>query len=198
MLKNYTTSPILVTGAPRSGKSLLVQTLVMGGAFVGQVDGLFHNEKVEKAVNTMLFSSAYNPSPIIDALKTDGYTENKKWLFKSCAIAQHWSTFAAQFPNAKFVIVRRRREDVLYALQQTKYHTSLTEDGWNYKLDEIDSRCAEMINAGLNVHVIWLERMVNGNYQSLYELVNWLGLTWHPAMLSTLDSKLQKSKSQIL
>ena len=47
-----------------------------------------------------------------------------------------------------------------------------------------------MINEGLNIKVIWPERMIYKDYRQLYELMEWLGLKWNSKALTFIDSLL--------
>ena len=51
-----------------------------------------------------------------------------------------------------------------------------------------------MIEAGLNCRIIWPERMVTGDYQQIYETIEWLGLRWNNAIPSIIDPLLNKSR----
>jgi len=51
-----------------------------------------------------------------------------------------------------------------------------------------------MITEGLNCKVVWPERMVQGNYQQMYETIEWLGLRWKSEVLTFIDPKLWKAR----
>ena len=55
-----------------------------------------------------------------------------------------------------------------------------------------------MIHAGLNVKVIWPERMVKGNYEQIYEVIEWLGLSWKgKEVMDFIEPKLWKAKQKM-
>ena len=56
-------------------------------------------------------------------------------------------------------------------------------EGWLHWVHQYEAKFVEMIEAGLNCKVIWPERMINGDYKQLHEVVEWLGLTWNDKAL---------------
>jgi len=44
----------------------------------------------------------------------------------------------------------------------------------------------------LNVKIVWPERMVNGDYQQIYEAVEWAGLQWNSDAPAIIDPKFWK------
>jgi hypothetical protein len=53
-----------------------------------------------------------------------------------------------------------------------------------------------MITEGCNCKIIWPERMVDGDYDQLYELCDWLGLKWNNNSLKFIDTLLWKSRQK--
>lgn len=53
-----------------------------------------------------------------------------------------------------------------------------SREGWLWWVHQHEERFVEMIKAGMNVQQVWPEKMVYGNYQEVYDLINWLGLEW--------------------
>jgi hypothetical protein len=70
-----------------------------------------------------------------------------------------------------------------------------THEEWIKWINFHEDRFVEMIQAGLNVKIIWPERLVKGNYEQLYEVIEWLGLPWQSQeVLNFIDPKLWKAK----
>ncbi len=42
--------------------------------------------------------------------------------------------------------------------------------------------------------MIWPERMVWGDYQQMFDVVDWLGLEWNARTMNFIDPKLEKSR----
>jgi hypothetical protein len=68
-------------------------------------------------------------------------------------------------------------------------------DGWMGWVNTYEKRFVEMIQSGLNVKQVWPERMIKGDYEQLYEVIDWLGLKWkQKEVIEFLDPKLWKTK----
>jgi hypothetical protein len=50
-----------------------------------------------------------------------------------------------------------------------------------------------MIETGLNCKVIWPERMVDGDYSQIIEMLKWLGLEWNDSIIPTTKKLLWNS-----
>ncbi|MGB4239665.1 MAG: hypothetical protein WBJ87_08685, partial [Candidatus Hydrothermia bacterium] len=68
------------------------------------------------------------------------------------------------------------------------------EEGWLWMVHEYEKRFVEMIMSGIDCKVIWPDRMVYGDYQQIYEMLEWLGLPWKSEILTFLDPLLEKSR----
>jgi hypothetical protein len=67
---------------------------------------------------------------------------------------------------------------------------------WLWWVDEYEKKFIEMINEGINHRIIWPERMVDGDYQQLYDLCDWLGLKWDEEALKFIESLLWGKREQ--
>ncbi len=55
-----------------------------------------------------------------------------------------------------------------------------------------------MINEGLNVKMVWPERLINANYGQMQELIEWLGLEWKPKeVMDFIEPKLWKQRKKL-
>lgn len=104
------------------------------------------------------------------------------------------------FPDAKWIIVRRRTGDILQSCSKTAYMNAFKdggrgrvnqiiseEEGWLWMVHEYEARFVELINSGANCQVVWPERMMYGDYKQLYQTLDWLGLSWKSEILSVID-----------
>jgi hypothetical protein len=69
-------------------------------------------------------------------------------------------------------------------------------EGWLWWIHQHEQRFVEMIEAGVNCKQIWPERMVTGDYQQLYEVLDWVGLSWRSEILNFIDPLLWKSRQK--
>lgn len=132
-------------------------------------------------------------------------------FYKGAKMCLMWPIWNFHFQNSRWVIVRRRSGDIVDSCLKTGFMRAFRSktfqkavgvnserEGWLWWVNQHLERFREMIEAGLNVKVIWPERMVEGDYTQLYETIDWLGLRWNSDVLSFIDPKLWKSRNKIL
>jgi hypothetical protein len=224
--------PILVTGCARSGNSLVAGVLNMCGAFGGTMSGAnklngrgvcendrIHDELVVPYLENLgvdIFCQYPLPSihklpipsdwgrKVRDILYDDGY-HGGSWMYKSSKTSLIWPVWQYAFPNAKWVIVRRRTGDIINSCQKTdfmrafksienqqKVYAKSESDGWRWWVHQHEHRLVSLITEGVNCQVLWPERMSHGDYQQMIDTITWLGLRWKTEVFSYIDSKLNK------
>lgn len=215
-------SPILITGCARSGTSLVAGVINICGAFGGHTGpgnkwnekGLFENMRIREIDKAYLRSIGVDPKgqkplpntsklsipsdwkdKIQGAIIQDGYKEGP-WFYKGARNCLTWPVWHYAFPNAKWVIVRRRSADIAESCLKTSFMNAYdTYDEWIKWVQHHENCFVEMIKAGLNVKTIWPERMVKGDYEQMYELVEWLGLSWKSEeVMQFIEPKLWKAR----
>jgi hypothetical protein len=128
-------------------------------------------------------------------------------MYKGAKMVLVWPLWHYAFPNAKWIIVRRRTGDIINSCLKTSFMRAFTNlknqkkvgveterDGWLWWVRWHEQRFVEMIQEGLNVKVVWPERMVTGDYQQLYEAIEWAGLDWSSEIYNFIDPKLWKAR----
>jgi len=225
-------SPIFVTGAARSGSGMIAGTFVKCGAFGGVMSnkrGMYENDHIrDKIVKPYLGKARVDREgqfPLLDTkalliphqwkdqvestMITQGYPFDRPWMYKDSRMALMWQIWHYAFPNAKWVLVRRRTGDIIESCTKTAYMKAFKdvrireqvgatteEEGWLWWVHEFEKRFVDMIEQGVNVKVIWPERMVHGDYQQLFETLDWLGLKWTPEILNFIDPLLWTSRKK--
>lgn len=226
--------PILITGAARSGTSMVAGVIKICGAFGGELSGatrynqrgMFENHRVRQGVvkpflrqigadhlgqwplpdpNDMLIPTNWRDR-VEAVFREQGYTGGA-WFYKGAKMCLFWPVWHFAFPNARWIIVRRRTGDIARSCCKTGFMRAFNRDenrkavgvsseydGWVWWVRQHERRFVEMIEAGLNVKIVWPERMVTGDYQQLYETLEWLGLPWKSEVLSFIDPKLWKAR----
>lgn len=119
-----------------------------------------------------------------------GYKDGP-WMYKGAKMCLHWPVWDYAFQNAKWIIVRRRTADIVNSCMKTGFMRAFNNtvnqkavgvnderEGWLWWVHQHEQRFIEMIQAGLNCKIVWPERMVDGNYQQMFEALEWLGLDW--------------------
>jgi len=226
--------PILITGAARSGTSMVAGVINLCGAFGGDMSagnrynakGMFENVNIrQNIVKPYLRALGVDPNgqyplPNIDTLpipnnwkdtvengmKNEGY-KGGKWFYKGAKMCLHWPVWDHAFPDAKWIIVRRRTADIVNSCQKTGFMKAFNKDanlraikaeteadGWLWWVHQHEKRWIEMITKGLNVKVVWPERMVDGDYSQMKETIEWLGLEWNDEVYSFIEPKLYKAR----
>lgn len=218
--------PILVTGCARSGSSMIAGVLNICGAFGGVMDRHCENLQIRnKMVSPFLESIKVDPAgqyPLPDVksltiptnwaeqaiqlIKSDGYPGGP-WMYKGSRVCLMWPVWHYAFPNAKWVIVRRRTGDIVRSCTKTDFMRAFRSaenqqavgasnevDGWKWWVHQHEQRFVEMILEGVNCKVIWPERMVWGDYEQMFETIDWLGLKWTSEVLAFIDPKLWKAR----
>ena len=229
-------SPILVVGAARSGTSLVAGIINMSGAFGGVMagpqksnqKGMFENSRIRTEIvkpylrTIGVDAMAQFPLPNVDNLMIprdwqqrveqvmidQGYKDGA-WMYKGPKMCLMWPVWHYAFPNAKWIIVRRRTGDIIQSCVKTGFMRAFAkeetrravgakteEEGWKWWIQQHEKRFVEMMTEGLNCKVVWPHRMVDGDYQQMYETVDWLGLKWNSEILSFIDPLLWHSRKK--
>jgi len=221
-------APILITGIPRSGASMIAAAINICGAFSGNMSerGRFCNDRIREEMVVPYLErmggdkEGHYPLPsdvsipldwkdkIDQIIVEEGYKDGP-WMYKDSRLALSWKVWDNAYKNAKWVIVRRRTGDILHSCIETKYMTRFGWEkirravnakderaGWLWMAHQYENRFVAMIQKGLNCKQIWPERMVQGDYQQIYELYDWLGLPWHDSALDFINPLLWGGKQK--
>lgn len=220
-----TKQPIIITGCPRSGAGIIAGILRLCGAYGGRDLINNTNQRLqEEVISPYLTSQNADPGGQFPILQTSqlnipfdwkqrvenqalkGFTGNI-WYVKSSQAALMWPVWNASFPDARWVIVRRRTADVVDSCIKTAYmdkfkdpdnqkavETDNERDAWLWMVHRYEEKFYEMIMAGLDCKVIWPQRMVFGDFVQIHELLNWTNLKWRSDVLGYVDKKLEKSR----
>ena len=211
-------SPILVVGCPRSGTSMIGGAIRMCGALGGELvkRGMFENARIlSEIVEPYLLNLGVDPNgqhPLpdvenisvpgdwrrrVEQVVTDEGYKQGQWMYKDSRSSLIWPVWNYAFPNAKWIIVRRRTGDIVQSCMKTGYMTAYTDEaGWIEWVRQYEKRFVEMIEAGLNCKVVWPERMVHGDYQQMYETLEWVRLDWNKEVINWIDPLLWDSRQK--
>lgn len=213
--------PILVTGLPRSGTSLVAGSLQQCGAFLGHTvagseenpKGFFENtvlrqEVVKRILNLMgcdpLGVQSLPPlQPVIDLpavenfaedvvtlLADEGYSGQEPWLFKDAKLSLIWPIWSKAFPQARWVIVRRRHQDVIRSCLGAHFMVQHSSDPafWQRFIEAYERRLEVLCLSGVWYREITPAELVAGDLGPLQELAGELGLKWRPEQVARFIS----------
>lgn len=231
-------SPILITGAARSGTSLVAGIINICGAFGGQMSGptnnnrkgMFENARIRNFIvkpylrDIGVDKMGQYPLPNVNKLIIpqnwdnkfrqimimEGYQEGQ-WMYKGAKMCLIWPVLHFNFPDSKWVIVRRESNDIVNSCLKTGFMRAFKNqanlkrlfvaneaDGWKWWVNQHLLRFDEMKQAGLQIKEIWPEKFINGNYSEIKETIEWLGLEYKENEINKfIDPKLWKTRQKI-
>jgi len=219
-------SPILITGCARSGTSMVAGVINICGSFGGKLygpnkynaKGMFENQRIREAIDKgylrELKMDPKGQKPLPDTSKLpipsdwkqkvdriiveEGY-QGGSWFYKGARCCLVWPVWHYAYPNAKWIIVRRRSADIASSCLNTSFMDAYQDfEGWIKWVRHHEEKFVEMIQAGCNVKIVWPERLVNGDYTQLREAIEWLGLTWRPKeVMEFIEPKLWKTRRKV-
>lgn len=219
---------IFITGAERSGSTLIARVFDICGVFRGATTSMLENIEMRNLCDEYLLEvnnkfGTFIPDtqsltiPVDWQQRVDNILygcecyKGGTWMFKYSKIAQMWPVWNYAYPDAKWIIVRRKTGDVVHSCVKTGYmklfkdfsirndlQFDTEEEGWLWWIHKYEERFRAMIEAGLNCRVVWPERMVTGDYHQIYETIEWLGLKWNNDIPLVIDPLLNKSREVII
>lgn len=210
--------PILVTGCARSGTSMTAGILSVLGAWGGEMSGptkhnrkgMFENAEIRSIVKLYLHLCNVDPKgqyplPNINDLRPIANWKNRitgimerqgcpfdSWFYKGAKMCLIWPIWHNAFPKAKWIIVRRSDDDIVYSCMRTGFmNNHSTEKGWHSWVDHHKENFKQMHEAGLQIKELWPSKFVEGDYTELKEVMEWAGLPWNEESINAfVDKKL--------
>lgn len=168
----------------------------MAGPQTANKKGMFENTALRQMEKDYLKGlgcdpMGQNPLPDIKKLKPidigpkvravlyeEGYTGGT-WMYKSPKAPLFWTTWYKTCPNARWIICRRDRDDIVNSLLKTRFmHAFKDRDGWEGWIKHHEDRFDEMHEAGLDIREIWTKKIIAGDYSEIKEAVEYCGLKW--------------------
>lgn len=117
---------------------------------------------------------------ILEAIWNQGYTGNQPWYYKGAKMCLIWPLWHKAFPRAKWVIVRRKSEDIVKSCLKTSFmHAYNREEGWYKWVDIHKDRFLEMEKAKLNIQYVWPQKMIDFDLGEMGITIAELGLKWN-------------------
>jgi len=217
------TEPILIVGCARSGTSMVAGIVHLCGAFGGNMSGpnyynrkgMFENAVIRnKITKPYLRDQDYDPlgqyplpdtgalwimrslrTRVQDIMRTQGWDEESPWFYKGAKLCLVWPAWHYAFPEAKWISVRRRDEDIFQSCLKTGFMRAFDDkEGWQWWIDQHKERFEEM-KQSRQVREVWPEKMMNGDYGEMRKVVEWVGLNWKDQEVRDfIEPKLYGSK----
>lgn len=113
-------------------------------------------------------------------MKHQGYKEDSNILmYKGAKMCLMWPLWDKAFPEAKWIIVRRRSEDIINSCLKTGFmHRYRDREGWLFWVKEHVKRFREMFEDRLDIMEVFPQEMIDGNYTEIESVIKWAGLEW--------------------
>lgn len=203
-------APVLVTGLPRSGTSMVTGLLGLCGLWLGHtvpggkenIRGFFENvvlrERVQKEI---LHQGRFDPlgvrrlppptwHPAIKnlravvgaALGAQHYDGRDIWGFKDAKLTLTWRPWHEHFPQARWIIVRRSSDEIIASCLRTSFMKQHSSDPgfWLQFVADYLERLEALQRAVGWCRTIEAGDVAAGRFDALGQLVGELGLTWRP------------------
>lgn len=211
---------ILITGVERSGSTLISRVLQLCEANTGQTNKMRENVSLRslssdtvKELRVGCFMPTYESletvlnwkEKVVNSLKNQNIPESMPFVYKDSQIIQLWKLWQKAYPNAKWIIVRRRTGDILNSLHETAYMTKFKnkknieqvgaeseKDAWLWWVHEYEERFRDIIESGVDYRIVWPERMRDEDFEQMKEVVNWCGLNWNIEVEDLMKNLLNK------
>ena len=204
-------NPILITGSPRSGTSIVAAVINRCGAFIGSIskrsmlENIHIKEELIKPYLSRMGADMKGQYPLPDIQTISIPSDWKErvleimreekydgiWMYKSNTASLVWPVWRFAFPNAKWIIVRRKTSDIINSCLKTGYMNAFSDegiqkqvgadneyDGWLWWVRQYEKRFTEIVNEGLDYKIMWPERLIDGNFDQVREILDWCDLSW--------------------
>ena len=196
--------PILITGCPRSGTSLVAAIIAKHGIFGGDTEGgktnynpigMFENFRIRNEVAKQYLRSigadpmGQNPLPERHIIWKDPEFKNKvenifylqgwegeRWFLKEAKMALMWEVWNDAFPDAQWVLVRRNDQDIINSCMKTPFMSRRKKvSDWQKWVDYHKDRFEEM-KGHLSIAEIWPKYLIEEDYKEMSAILKWLGV----------------------
>lgn len=220
--------PIFITGIERSGSTIIARLLKEAGVWSGDCTPMMENRRIKQLVDFLYVGIGKDqkgqfPIPkqselndiqeenwrkeVFHLITKYGYPDSATWMYKSNRLYQTWSLWNRAFPDAKWIVVRRRTGDILQSCKKTSYMNTFSnphllhalkleteEQGWLWWVHQQEKQLSALQEKGVNMKIVWPDRMVDGDYCQVKDVFDWLGLEWSDQFVEVVEPLLWKSK----
>lgn len=195
--------PIVIVGHNRTGTSLIGHLLselgVWHGAHIAghasNPKGFYENLCIRQEIINKILDyigcdknlydhwpqkNQYNVPAIdmalCDALAREGY-RGGIWFYKDCRLSVFWPLWLTAFPNAKWIIANRPREDVVNSCVKAQtMQKGRTAEFWGRRVDFFEKHLNALRHSGLWTYDIRPMKILEGDWSEFNELVDKLGI----------------------
>lgn len=209
--------PILITGAARSGTSLVAAIIHDAGASGGNIvmegnqynpTGYYENHDIISVVDKQILREAgFDPlgqkglppanfdgkdirESVFRIAASQGITPGEDWFFKDAKLLLIFRSYVESFPDSKFVLVRRQKEAIVKSCMNAPFmHRREVDSDWLEWVNHHIELMDALKGSGAKVKEVWYEDLVKGNLGPMREIVEWLDLEYHVDFVSSIIIK---------
>lgn len=187
---------ILVTGAARSGTSVITSMLQACGANLGNPDNvndLYENLAIREDLlkpllqyyggdrrGQRMFPSGFDkphPYNIVDSFDAE-FGEWGTSVYKDAKLILLWEIFQKELPKCEWLIIRRPVEQIVDSCMRTHFMNSWnTRAEWTQWVMYHEHRIEELKNSVLNYEEVWSNEVLE-DPTILKDIVEFYGLDW--------------------
>ena len=209
--------PILITGAGRSGTSLVAGIIHRHGAVAGAVGkpgdrwnptGYYENyEMVESVSKSILRRAGFDimgqkpipkePIPAEDIRQKvekiafkQGIKPGDVWYYKDAKLLLVYKSYLKSFPGSKIMLVRREPTGIVNSCMRTPFMAGrTTQEQWLEWLEDYERFMGYLKSESQNVVEIWYEDLQAGNYTGIENVIRWLGFEFNKEIINNIIIK---------
>lgn len=198
--------PIFIVGCARSFTSMIGEMLHKSGVFGGNIggtinehnpNGMFENTAIRnKVVKPYLRKIGADPrgqKPLANSAKCysdktirestikilhdQGLKPNQMWYYKEPKLCMVWRAWEEQFPEARWIIVKRRLSDIAHSCMNTRFLTEYNKiDGWLKWAARHEKALNDIRFKANKAFEIWPERALCGHFSEVREMFSFLDI----------------------
>lgn len=214
---NTHNTPILIVSMPRSGSSLLSHILHNEGVQVGNCKqgdefnkyGYYENIRMRNVLIKYLKKQDVNnlgkkfqpinlredlkdfDRKIYRSLRQDGITKDKPWLFKEPKIALCWNLFKTYYPDAKWILLYRNKEQVLSSYDKATFMDAYsTREEWEKYMSVWDINMETIKKECNNVYEFQIESIFENKVDDINKLFQFIGIENTNKYIECVDKKI--------
>lgn len=198
-------NPILITGCPRSGASLVAGLVSITGIWRGNcldkspLTGLYENNILKNRINknllTMMGADSRGQFPLLntDGIHVEEWVKYVKrgievgldaeeynggpWFFKDSKLILLWPIWHDIFPQAKWIIINRNKEDIIASCMKSPSMDAFGRPSlWEAMVEEYRRRILKLKDQ-VNHIDIWPDRIILENEDELSKIETFIGLS---------------------
>lgn len=214
--------PIIITGVPRSRTSLTTAIFGFCGLQLGEISGGNSNNKkgqfenraiIDKVEKAFLKKLGYDPmgqypipdiknmpidkkrkQVVVSILKKQGIDFSKKWGFKDSKSILSFYSWLNAFPNSKWIIVTRKKEDIARSCELTPFMRKRKD--WLNFVDEYRFRFELLKKEHKYVYEINTDEIVSFELNNIEKVIKSVGLVWNEEKIRDfIDPTLTRLKN---